>query len=533
MLEELHIENLGVIANLDIVLGEGLTVLTGETGAGKTMIVEAISLLVGQRADPDIVRPGADELRIEGRLVGSDGAEHVVARVVPRDGRSRAYVDGRLATVGQLADIAAGVIDLHGQHAHQGLLGVAAQRDALDAFTGIDTTALVAARKLVATLQAELAEFGGDDAARARELDVVRFQVAELAAANLIDPHEDERLDAEIDLLQDAEGSRAALDAATTALVDDDGAIDRLAAAVAALARRDALTPHVEALRNVQQAVRDIADEMRAVSESTEGDPGRLESLVERRALIFDLRRKYGTTIAEMQGRLVALQARAGELESFDTRAAELDGRLAAALDDLERVSAAVGNERRAGASGLARSVQKVLRTLAMPHAELRIDVAGPAGDLAGDEVTFMLRANPGSDHLPLAKVASGGELARTMLATRLVVGGAPPTMVFDEVDAGIGGEAAVAVADALAKLGDKHQVLVVTHLAQVAARARTHLHVSKSVQSGETFATTTRLGDDERVAEIARMLSGDATTAAALAHAGELLNATPRRARR
>jgi DNA repair protein RecN (Recombination protein N) len=533
MLDELHIENLGVIAELDVVLGPGLTVLTGETGAGKTMIVEAISLLVGQRADPDMIRPGADELRVEGRLVGADGEEHVVARVVPRDGRSRAYIDGRLATVGQLADIAAGVIDLHGQHAHQGLLGVAAQREALDAFADIDVTELRAARAELADIEARLGSLGGDEASRARELDLVRFQVAELDAARLDDPDEDVRLDADIDLLQDAEGSRAALAAAIGALVDDDGAIDRLAASVAALGRRDALGRHVEALRAAQQAVRDAADDMRATAESTDGDPATLATLVERRAMIFDLRRKYGGSIAEMKTKLVALRERVAELESFDERAAELDARRTAARRRVATAAAAVGAARRAAAPSLAKAVQKVLRTLAMPHAEIKVDVAAESQDPAGDAVTFLLRANPGGEHLPLAKVASGGELARTMLATRLVVGDAPATMIFDEVDAGIGGEAAVAVADALAKLGDGHQVLVVTHLAQVAARARTHLHVAKSVRSGETFAVATTLTDDDRVTEIARMLSGDATAQAAVAHARDLLGRPARRTRR
>jgi DNA repair protein RecN (Recombination protein N) len=533
MLEELHVENLGVIAGLDVVLAPGLTVLTGETGAGKTMIVEAISLLVGQRADPDMIRPGAGELRVEGRLVGADGEEHVVARVVPRDGRSRAYIDGRLATVGQLADIAAGVIDLHGQHTHQGLLGVAAQREALDAYAGIDVAELRAVRGELADIEAQLAALGGDEASRARELDLVRFQVVELEAAALEDPDEDVRLDAEIDLLQDAEGSRAALAAATALLVDDDSALDVIGGAIAALGRRDALARHVDALRGIQQAVRDAADALRATAESTDGDPSRLAGLVERRALLFDLRRKYGGSIADIKNTLVSLRSREAELASHDERAGELDARRTATTARLAQVSAAVGAARRDGAAGLARAVQKVLRTLAMPHAEIRIDIAPPATDPAGDGVQFMLRANPGGDHLPLAKVASGGELARTMLATRLVVGGAPPTMVFDEVDAGIGGEAAVAVADALAKLGAKHQVLVVTHLAQVAARASTHLHVAKSVRNGETFAVATALSDDDRVTEIARMLSGDASAQAALDHARELLGRPARRSRR
>ncbi|NBV82025.1 MAG: DNA repair protein RecN, partial [Actinobacteria bacterium] len=204
MLLELRIENLGVIEESSIVFGDGLTVLTGETGAGKTMIVEAINLLVGQRADPSMVRPGADELRVEGRFVDGSGDERLLCRVVPRDGRSRAYVDGRLATVANLAELGTGLVDLHGQHEHQSLLGGPAQRAALDAFASVDLSALRGARAAVTEIDAALATMGGDERARAREIDLLRFQVEEISSAQLGDADEDAELEREIDLLQDA-----------------------------------------------------------------------------------------------------------------------------------------------------------------------------------------------------------------------------------------------------------------------------------------------------------------------------------------
>jgi DNA repair protein RecN (Recombination protein N) len=544
MLVELRIENLGVIEEAHVVLCDGLTVLTGETGAGKTMIVEAINLLVGQRADASMVRPGADELRVEGRFDLGE-TERVLCRVVPRDGRSRAYVDGRLATVASLAEIGADLIDLHGQHEHQSLLGAAAQRAALDAFAGIDHAPLRTARGELTQIDAALATMGGDERARARELDLVRFQSEEIERAGLSDPDEDAGLERQIDLLQDASSNREALAAAIAALADDDGVADRLSAAAAVLGRGEAMRAHVERIRELQSLVADVADEMRGVLEGVDEDPAQLAALVERRQLLFDLRRKYGDTLQAVIefGRETA--TRLTELESWETRAAELDRRRKDALLDVEREAKKVRTQRETAAPKLAKAVEKHLTRLAMPNARVQILVGGTRADdlagsgrtddLAGDEVTFLLSANPGSEPTTLAKVASGGELARAMLALRLVLTQAPGTLVFDEVDAGIGGDAAVAVADALAELGERHQVVVVTHLPQVAARAHQQVAVTKDIRKGVTFATARTLSADERPSEIARMLSGSLAVESAVEHARNLLReaAKPRSARR
>ena len=535
MLVELRIEHLGVIEEAHVVLCDGLTVLTGETGAGKTMIVEAINLLVGQRADASMVRPGADELRVEGRFDLGE-AERVLCRVVPRDGRSRAYVDGRLATVASLAEIGADLIDLHGQHEHQSLLGAAAQRAALDAFAGIDDAPLRTARGELTQIDAALATMGGDERARARELDLVRFQSEEIERAGLSDPDEDAVLERQIDLLQDASSNREALAAAIAALADDDGVADRLSAAAAVLGRGEAMRAHVERIRELQALVSDVADEMRGVLEGVDEDPAQLAALVERRQLLFDLRRKYGETLQAVIefGRETA--TRLTERESWETRAAELDHRRKDALLSVEREAKKVRTQREAAAPKLAKAVEKHLTRLAMPNARVQILVGdGRADDLAGDEVTFLLSANPGSEPTTLAKVASGGELARAMLALRLVLTQAPGTLVFDEVDAGIGGDAAVAVADALAELGERHQVVVVTHLPQVAARAHQQVAVAKEIRKGVTFATARTLSADERPNEIARMLSGSLAVESAVEHARNLLReaAKPRSARR
>lgn len=525
MLVELRIENLGVIESASIVLGDGLTVLTGETGAGKTMIVEAINLLVGQRADASMVRAGADELRVEGRFVAADSSERILCRVVPRDGRSRAYVDGRLATVASLAEHGFELVDLHGQHEHQSLLGATAQRDALDAFAGTDLGPLRAARASLTEIDAALATMGGDERARAREIELLRFQVEEIRAAAIDDPDEDATLERQIDLLQDAQAHRAALAAAMASLVDDDGALDRLGSSAAVLGRSEAMRAHVERIRQLQALVADAADDMRRMLDDAEEDPQRLAALVERRQMLFDLRRKYGETVAAVVAFADEAAQRLAELESWEERAADLDRRRGAALDELHAQGAVVRRQREAAAPKLAKAVEGHLARLALGGARVRVTVGSDAeGDVAGDAVTFLLAANPGSELAPLAKVASGGELARAMLALRLVLMQAPGTLVFDEVDAGIGGDAAVAVADALAALGERHQVLVVTHLAQVAAAANGQVAVEKQVRKGITYASARVLDDDERAEEIARMLSGSVAVESAVEHARNML---------
>ena len=525
MLSELHIENLGVIEKLDLTIGEGLVALTGETGAGKTMLDEAIDLLVGGRADASVVRTGCEEARVEGRFV-TEESEVILCRVVPVTGRSRAYVNGRLATVAQLAEYGAGLVDLHGQHAHQSLLGTSAQRLALDHFCGVDLEPLRNSRARLTEIEALLATLGGDERARAREIDLLRFQVKEITDANLQSPTEDEELSRSEDLLADAVAHREALYAAASALQDDDGASDGVGKSVAAISHRETVALLVERLKNVQAEIDDVAREMRDVAESIEEDPAKLDEVRQRRHLLVDLRRKYGESLSEVIAYGSDSGLRLNELEGFEARAATLDTDRSAAIQQLRSAEKVVGEARRASAPKLAKAVQQHLRTLAMAHAIVDVSV----GDDPGDDVAFLLAANPGSPPLPLTKVASGGELARTMLALRLVLTEGPATLVFDEVDAGIGGEAAVAVAGALAQLGQRHQVLVVTHLAQVAAAAQRQIKVSKTVKSKQTFAEACELGEQERVGEIARMLSGGMAEESALNYASELLKASNER---
>ena len=522
MLIELHIEDLGVISVLDLVFGSGLTVFTGETGAGKTMLVEAIGLLVGGRADETVVRAGATEARIEGRFLDGDD-EIVLARVVPVEGRSRAYVNGRLATVANLAEHGTRLVDIHGQHAHQSLLGAAVQRGALDRYAGVDLSDLRATRGRLTEIDAALAALGGDARTRARELDLLRFQLDELDAAAVADPDEDESLEALEDLLAGAQAHREAAAIAIGVLTDDDGALDLVNAAIAALGHRGPFAPALERLRAMAAELSDVAADLRGVAEGIDDDPSRLAAATERRQLLRNLRRKYGDTLADVVQFHHQLRSRLDELEGYDQVVARLEGDRQQAVDDERRAATKVGSKRRAAAGKLAKAVETGLRELAMPRARIGVEVGQVD---PGDDVTFMLGANPGAPALPLTKVASGGELARTMLALRLVLIEAPGTLVFDEVDAGIGGAAATAVGAALASLGTTHQVFAVTHLAQVAAMADTQIVVSKQFADDATVAVAHRLDDDARIAEIARMLSGTPDSDAAREHAAELLGA-------
>jgi DNA repair protein RecN (Recombination protein N) len=535
MLLELAVRDLGVIDDLRLVLGPGMTALTGETGAGKTLLVEAIELLLGGRADGVLVRPGAEEASIEGRFE-HDGVEVVLSRAVPAEGRSRAYIDGRMATAAALAELGAQLVDLHGQNAHQSLLGTAVQRAALDRFGSVDLAGLLDSRRELAEVEQRLAAMGGDVGARARELDLLRFQATELEAAAIEGPDEDERLDAEEDALADAVAHREAAQHALAALTDDGGALDTVTDALGAVDGRAPFAGSAERLRSLAVELSDVASEVRDAAEAVVDDPERLAALRLRRQLLHDLRRKYGTatlpgetgssragTLADVLAYGDDVSARVADLERHDELAAELDAQRQRILDRIATEEARVGAARRAAAPRLAGRVQAELRRLAMPRA--RVEVA--VGDDPGDDVAFLLAANPGSRPLPLTKVASGGELARAMLALRLVLTEAPPALVFDEVDAGIGGEAAVAVGQALARLAASHQVLVVTHLPQVASAAHAQIGVAKKQGRERTSTTITVLDDESRVIELSRMLSGQPDSEAAREHARELLSAS------
>ncbi len=523
MLLELTVSDLGVIDKLSLRLPAGLIALTGETGAGKTLLVDAISLLMGGRADPGLVRPGADEAVVDGRFSfdGEDAedGEVVITRAVPAEGRSRAYVNGRPVTVSTLSELGRRLVDLHGQHSHQSLLGVEAQRAALDAFGRVDRSVLDAARAVLLDVEKVLATVGGDERSRHREIDLLRYQVDELDGAAIEDPEEDQRLSEHEEVLANAVDHQQAASAALTLLTDDDGVRDLLGGALVRLEGRPPFAEESVRLRNLLADLDDLADSVRSVADTIEPDPEALAGIQARRHQLQQLCRKYGDDLAAVMDEHRMLAERLAELEQADRRAEHLDAELASAHASVAAAAAEVRSARMAAAPELAKAIEAHLPELAMPKARVGIAIDGDDGG----QVVFELSANPGSPLQPLAKVASGGELARAMLALRSVLSEAPPILVFDEVDAGIGGQAGFAVGRALAALGDRHQVLVVTHLPQVAAFADAHLAVQKLQNDDVTVSDVRLLDDDDRVTELARMLSGQPDSVTARQHAAEL----------
>lgn len=527
MLVEISIENLGIIESSMLSFSDGFTVFTGETGAGKTMLVEAINLVCGRRAETSVVRDGADEARVEARFIrghGDNEEEVILARVITREGRSRAYINGRMATVSALSEIGDQLVDIHGQHAHQRLLTASVQRMSLDTFAEVDTTALQSARNALTEIDALLAALGGDEKSRAREIDLLAFQCEEIENSHISSEHEDNELSLEEDKLADVVRHQEALWHVSSLLSHDGGVTEKLGEALRALAPISSMPELTERFHSLLTEAEDLASTIRDKAEGTENDPERLEQIRLRRQNLRDLMRKYGDSLADVMSFGAEARTRLNELNSYAERVAELEESKKKALQHLRAEQLKVGHARRGGANQLASAVQKRLRQLALPNAQVQVSVGDAESDPAGESVVFMLAANPGSAPQPISKVASGGELARVMLALRLVLTDDPATMVFDEVDAGIGGEAAVAVATALRELGNNHQVFAVTHLPQVAASAHQQIVVSKEVKAGRTYGSAIPVAEQDRVSELARMLSGGVADQSATAHAKDLL---------
>ena len=575
MLEEIRISSLGVIEDSVLELGPGLTVISGETGAGKTMIVTALGLLLGGRADSGSVRSGARTARVEGivdgtRLATFTGAVDevggevedgrvVLARTVAAEGRSRAFVGGAAVPVTTLAGVAEPLVAVHGQSDQHRLLRPRAQRDALDRFGGAPVgEALDRYRTLhrrLREVESELEEVTASQRELAREADLLRFGLAEIEAVDP-QPGEDAALAAEETRLGFADTLRTAAEQAREALSSEEGAPDALATVSAARALLDGVREHdqeagdlADRLAEISYLLSDVAADVASYASRIETDPARLAGVSERRAALTALTRKYGDSIDEVLAWSATSAGRLLELDGTDDRIEELRAERVQLREDLGAVAGLLSRLRAEAAERLAAEVTDELTRLAMPHARLSVAVRqtelpapdpdhGPAaplrvgerwlrfGSSGVDEVELLLAANTGSDPRPLDKGASGGELSRVMLALEVALAGTSPvpTFVFDEVDAGVGGAAAVEVGRRLAQLARSAQVLVVTHLPQVAAYADQHVVVEKSNDGSVTSSGLTLLDDAGRERELSRMLAGLSDSDTALAHARELL---------
>jgi DNA repair protein RecN (Recombination protein N) len=548
VLSELRVRDLATIADVTLHLGPGLNVLTGETGAGKSMVVDALALLLGERAASGNVRPGAAKAIVEGAFEAIDAPARreidalgldveegriVVRREVSAEGRSRAWVNGSPTTAAVLGQLGALLVDLHGQHETQSLLHADAQRDILDAFAHgeAERDAVHVAFAALAALRAEETSLAARRNEVRRRADYLRHVVAEIERARLR-PGEDEALQAEARRLSQAGALGELAQRIADALEGDQGnALGALAVTDRALAALEKVDPGVGAWREMLDAaytnLSELARLAAAYADDIEEDPDRLAEVERRRDLLFTLAGKYGPTIEAVLATGAESAAELDLLDTADVDLRALAARRSAAEGSLRAAAATLSARRADGADRLARGVNRLLPRLGLPGGKLLVSLtplAEPASD-GQESVQFDVQLNVGLEAKPLARVASGGELSRLMLALKVVLvrQDAIATLVFDEVDQGIGGEVGAQVGAALADVAERHQVLVITHLPQIAARADRHLVVSKQARGGIATSDVQPIHGEDRVGEIARML-GDSEGDAARRHAQALL---------
>jgi DNA repair protein RecN (Recombination protein N) len=557
VLHELRVENLLLIEKAELRLAPGLNVLTGETGAGKTVLAHALDLLLGGRARPGIVRPGAREAYVEGvfelpdvlraelgERLPEDAEEVVLARRVSAEGRTRALVNGRSASVTDLRELAEPLIAFYGQHEHRRLTLASAQLEVLDAACGPAQArrreATAAAHAEVRRLESALEELRDRAAGRERELDLLEFELREIEEA-APDEAEEAALRVERDRLRHVEGLRAAAHGAVDAVAGDaDGGADGAGAALGAAARGlDALEGvdgELDALavrwRSLVVEAEDLAAELRGYAEGLDAEPGRLDVIEERLAVLDRLARKHGGTVAAVLAHAAACRARRDELLGAEEALEEATSGIERARAELDRLAAELRKARLKAAPRLAAEVRRRLEALAMEGAAFEIELTErDAGSSGADAVEFLIAPNSGVPAAPLRETASGGELSRVMLAimaARAEGGGADAgaTLVFDEVDAGIGGQTARAVGEQLRALAERGQVVCITHLPQVASLADRHFSIAKDPSADPARTTVAELSDPEVVAELVRMLGADERDDGARRHAEELLRA-------
>jgi DNA repair protein RecN (Recombination protein N) len=539
MLRYLNIRNLAVIESLEVSFQPGLNVITGETGAGKSIVVGAVGLLLGDRASSDIVRTG-EETAVVQAVFDHDGREVIVRREVTAQGRSRSFVDGQLVTAGSLKELGSSLVDLHGQHEHQALLNADVHLDLLDQFAGLagDRQAVEVAHAEWSSLRADLVSARTRERDRDARVEFLRFQQSEI---DRVAPRagEDEELAGERVLLANAERLRRLCGEAYGRLYDDDSsALSALAAVwkrVHELRELDPrFGPYLEGREAVEAHLGELATFLREYGAHIDAAPDRLQELEDRLASIERLKRKYGPALADVLERRSRC---AGELAALDSSAetiAALERRLASSGERYMKAAAVLSSKRRHRARDFAKALEGELASLAMGGT--RFDVRFGDGEIGEDRWTsrgvdvaeFFVSPNPGEDIRPLARVASGGELSRVMLALKTLATTDSPgkTLVFDEVDAGIGGRVADVVGQRLQSLGRVFQVLCITHLPQIAVCGQSHYRVAKGERGGRTHTTVDALWGPARVDELARMIAGSVVTDGARATAKEMLAA-------
>jgi DNA repair protein RecN (Recombination protein N) len=550
MLTELRIRNFAIIESLTLPLSGGFNVLSGETGAGKSIIVGALGFLLGERGSADLIRTGADKATVEGvfdvadtsaiaemideRGIDADEGTIVLKREISAAGRGRAWANGSPVTATVLGEIGRALVNLHGQHEAQTLLDADSQRQILDEFGAAGPQAAIVARAYsdLSTIRREIQQLSARRTDAEKRADYLRHVVKEIESAKLA-PQEDVKLEDEARVLENADELRSLAQGMTALLSgEDEGILERLAAVNRSLSSIQKVDPSAARMQELFDAgfysLDELARSVDDYAQSVELDPDRLEQVRRRRELIYALVKKYGPTLDDVieMGRKSRTELDLVDSGSFDI--AQLEAREKEAKRVLDEAAAKLTNLRKTAAKKLSKSVDTVLPDLGMNGGRFTVDlVTREAIDENGAEVIeFRVALNVGHDARPLARVASGGELSRVMLALKTILARADsvPTLVFDEVDAGIGGKVGLQVGDTLRRVAEHHQVFAISHLPQIAARAHNHIVVAKAARGGVTTADVTVLEGTTRVVEIARMLGGDPDSKVSRAHAKELL---------
>ena len=544
MLRFLSIRHLAVIDSLELEFEPGLNVLTGETGAGKSILVGAVGLLVGGRASAELVRTGEDSATVEAIFEAPDGRELIVRREISSQGRSRASVDGALTTSTALRELCGGLVDLHGQHEHQVLLDPAAHLDLLDEFAAVpvERADVAAAFAVWQGLRAERDRLMTGEREKASRAEFLAFQLAEIERVDP-QPAEDDELAATRIVLANADKLQRLCAEAYDALYEGDhaaltalGVVWRRLADLASLDAR--FGAYLDGRDNVKSQLEDLAYFLRSYSATIDASPARLQEIEDRLAMLERLKKKHGPALGDVIGRRERLRRELHEIEHATERVAEIDRDLDQARVSYLGAAARLTRKREAAAVEFSRALEKSLGDLAMTRTRCEVRFCGAASETQWTERgvetgEFYISPNPGEDLKPLARIASGGELSRIMLALKTLASTDAPgkTLIFDEVDAGIGGAVADVVGNRLERLGGRFQVLCITHLPQIAAYGRTHFRIEKQVQRGRTITRVAHLDGVGREQEVARMIAGSDTSAAVLASAREMLKSRERRA--
>jgi DNA repair protein RecN (Recombination protein N) len=545
MLRFLSIRHLAVIDRIELEFGPGLTVLTGETGAGKSILMGAVGLLVGGRASAELVRTGEESASIEAVFDTPDGREIIVRREVSASGRSRAFVDGALVTSAALRDLSGPLVDLHGQHEHQVLLDPASHLEVLDAYAGLAEERATVAEAFSAwqKIRAERDRLIASQRESASRAEFVAFQLAEIDRV-APKPAEDDELASTRQVLANADKlQRLCADAYQTLYEGDQAALASLGLVwrkVGELAAIDErFAPHLAARDAVKPALEDLAYFLRSYSADIDASPARLQEVEDRLAALERLKKKHGPTLAEVIAKSDQLRSEIDALAHGSERSTELDVALAGARTSYTTCSEQLSARRQAAAPVFSRMLEKSLAELAMARTRCEVRFAAAQSDAEWTErgveqAEFYISPNPGEDLKPLARIASGGELSRIMLALKTLGSNDAPgkTLIFDEVDTGIGGAVADVVGVRLQNLAKRFQILCITHLPQIAAYGGAHLSISKSVRQGRTVTRVDRLAADARQEELARMIGGSEVSAAVRASAREMLATRKTRAK-